>query len=166
MIISKEFLTNIPVTKVKCQTFLQSRHTVEIWNSQAYYCHLGLLIFWTLHTVQHSIEHNILESGPICILRWKGWSQLLCWVHQKELTSIARWWPNLKNSVILSVIYHHRNTLESTTANTLQIHFTQFTTDAENALLLLSGECWNCMTSVTDLNILLEDPSDVSISKK
>jgi hypothetical protein len=35
--------------------------------------HLGLMKFWTLPIVQYFTEHNILETGPASILKWRVW---------------------------------------------------------------------------------------------
>jgi hypothetical protein len=53
--------------------------------------------------LKNTREHNISEAGSIFVLRWGG-RHLLCWFHEKELTSI----------IGPGVIHHCQNPLEST----------------------------------------------------
>jgi hypothetical protein len=55
-------------------------------------------------------KHSVSETGSVSVLR--------CWVRQKELTSITG--PDdgqSKNAVILSIIYHRENPLESNSSH-------------------------------------------------
>jgi hypothetical protein len=59
-------------------------------------------------------KDSISETRYVYILRWGKTPILLSRSERANLNHWTRWWTESKNAVILSIIHHHQNPLEST----------------------------------------------------
>jgi hypothetical protein len=92
-----------------------------------------------LPSILETRKNSILETGSVSILRWGKTPTLLSPLEGANLNHWTRRWTKSKNAVILSIIHHHHNPLESTYSSHCYTYWNDFQMQWRSVMRLYSG---------------------------
>jgi hypothetical protein len=120
LLFSDSYLSTVHLETAMADTEVFGRGIVELpglWmnkskiHSTLNYWDFGL---FPSSNILETRENSISETSSVSILRWGKTRTLVRPSEGANLNHWTRWWTKSKNAVILSIIHHHQNPLEST----------------------------------------------------
>jgi hypothetical protein len=112
------------------------------------YCGFGLC---PSSSILETRKHSILETGSVSVLRWGKTPTLLSPLERANPNHWTRQWAKSKNAVILSIMHHHQNPLESTYSSHCYTDWNHFQMQWKSDMRPLFWMCY--MTSRQDSDL-------------